>query len=163
MDLTSSSVGRHAERVAHTNGVRNDSWRCWYVYLTLKRELLSEFCGLEALLSSSDVKGFPVVSSDGQRALVGFIDRTELRYVLGKFAASLWMSMYSSWPLDRALKVQDVGEETLCLFSNRRADSEGGGLDSGQLLAIEEVQTAFFEPTSSENGLKFWPWVNQVR
>lgn len=38
---------------------------------------------LEAILGSTDVKGFPIVSSDGQRTLVGFIDRTELRYVLG--------------------------------------------------------------------------------
>jgi chloride channel 3/4/5 len=35
-------------------------------------------------LDSSTVQGFPIISSDSQRALLGYIGRTELNYVLGK-------------------------------------------------------------------------------
>ncbi|KAF8236060.1 Cl-channel protein [Tricholoma matsutake] len=101
---------------------------------------------IEAILGSTDVKGFPIVSSDGQRTLVGFIDRTELRYVL-----------------DRALKLQDIGGETSCSFSACESGSEDGGLPPhGPSLGTEEVSTAFFEPTSLDHGLKFWPWINQT-
>ena len=37
----------------------------------------------EEILAQTDVKGFPIVSADGKNILMGFIDRTELRYVLG--------------------------------------------------------------------------------
>ena len=37
----------------------------------------------ESLLSSTDVKGFPIVTADGALTLVGYIDRSELRYVIG--------------------------------------------------------------------------------
>jgi chloride channel 3/4/5 len=39
---------------------------------------------LESHLSSTNFKGFPIVSSDGSLTLVGYIDRSEIRYVLGK-------------------------------------------------------------------------------
>ena len=37
----------------------------------------------EDILARSDVKGFPIISTDGRRILMGFIERAELRYVLG--------------------------------------------------------------------------------
>jgi chloride channel 3/4/5 len=39
---------------------------------------------LDSLLSSTDVKGFPIVTSDGALTLVGYIDRSEIRHVLGE-------------------------------------------------------------------------------
>lgn len=39
---------------------------------------------LESLLSSTNVKGFPIVSSDGALTLIGYIDRSEIRHVLGE-------------------------------------------------------------------------------
>jgi hypothetical protein len=41
---------------------------------------------LETILSNTDVKGFPIVSADGALTLVGYIDRSELRYVIGRFS-----------------------------------------------------------------------------
>lgn len=38
---------------------------------------------VESLMSRTYVKGFPIVSSDGARTLVGYIGRTEMRHVLG--------------------------------------------------------------------------------
>ena len=34
-------------------------------------------------MERTDVKGFPIISADGQQHLLGYIGRTELRYVLG--------------------------------------------------------------------------------
>jgi len=48
------------------------------------------------MLSSTDAKGFPIVSSDSQRTLVGSIGRTELRYVLGMFLRVFQPRMYLS-------------------------------------------------------------------
>lgn len=39
---------------------------------------------LEEKLASTDVKGFPLVSSEPLNTLMGYIGRTELRYVLGE-------------------------------------------------------------------------------
>ena len=41
----------------------------------------------EDRLKATDVKGFPVVSADGRNLLIGYIDRSELRYVLGMHAS----------------------------------------------------------------------------
>lgn len=51
--------------------------------LRLSRGVLTRLSYADAILSSTDVKGFPIVSSDGSRKLAGYIGRTELRYVLG--------------------------------------------------------------------------------
>ena len=41
----------------------------------------------EERLKATDVKGFPVVSADGLNLLIGYIDRSELRYVLGMYGS----------------------------------------------------------------------------
>ena len=38
----------------------------------------------EDVLENADVKGFPIVSNDGKRILMGYIGRTDLRYVIGE-------------------------------------------------------------------------------
>lgn len=43
---------------------------------------------LEEILSSTAVKGFPIIYSESLRTLMGYIGRAELRYVLGKFLAA---------------------------------------------------------------------------
>ena len=57
-------------------------YHCW-------RDRTPQCRNPEAILSSTNVKGFPIVSSDGPRILVGFIGRTELRYVLGRLLQAL--------------------------------------------------------------------------
>jgi hypothetical protein len=64
--------------------------------------------------------------------------------------------------LDRAMKVQRFGTETLCSFTSHENDPDNIELANGVSLGIEEASTGFFETTSLENGLKLWPWVNQV-
>ena len=46
--------------------------------------VLTEFATVtENALSRTDVKGFPIISADDRRILMGFIDRSELLYILG--------------------------------------------------------------------------------
>ncbi|TFK44275.1 Cl-channel protein [Crucibulum laeve] len=100
---------------------------------------------VEAILSSTDVKGFPIVSADGSSTLVGYIDRTELRFVL-----------------DRARKTRRLSSDTVCLFS-KQDDHDDLDLEPGASFGLEEeVSEEFFEITTSDEGLKFWPWVNQT-
>jgi len=62
-------------------------------------------------LDSCTVQGFPIVSSDSQRALLGYIGRTELRYVL-----------------DKAREARQLGPETICEFLREsNADTVEGG------------------------------------
>jgi len=46
----------------------------------------------ESTLDNTNVNGFPIISSGG--VLVGYIGRTELRYVLGKLSTNLiWIRL----------------------------------------------------------------------
>lgn len=38
---------------------------------------------IEEELSRTDAKGFPIVSSDTRQIIMGYIGRTELRYIIG--------------------------------------------------------------------------------
>ncbi|CDO69146.1 hypothetical protein BN946_scf185042.g48 [Trametes cinnabarina] len=105
---------------------------------------------IEKILSSTDVKGFPVVSADGNRTLIGFIDRTEVQYVL-----------------ENARKVQDVGAETAVSFAAHPDDHEDddglSGLAPGPAVGLdEEISLDIMESTASHGVLKLWPWVNQT-
>ncbi|KAF9227018.1 Cl-channel protein [Gyrodon lividus] len=104
---------------------------------------------VEAVLTSTDVKGFPIVASKSSRALSGYIGRTELRYVL-----------------DKAQHMGDVTPETPCSFSRQASDQEDfvlSGITSGSALgAEEEVAVELLETTASNDVLKVWPWVNQT-
>lgn len=95
---------------------------------------------VESMLSSTDVKGFPIVSADGSLTLVGYIDRSELRYVL-----------------ERARKTRGRFSHTPCLFTPQGYDHDLDLADDG----LEDTPERFFAPTS-EGELQFWPWVNQT-
>ncbi|GLB37818.1 putative chloride channel [Lyophyllum shimeji] len=99
---------------------------------------------IEALLASTDVKGYPVVSSDGLRHIVGYIGRTELRYVL-----------------DRAKKMPRIEDDTRCLFASRDSERDE---QHGASFGIEEeaAPTGFVLSGLSDGDLRFWPWVNQT-
>ena len=44
---------------------------------------------IEALLNNTTVNGFPIATNDPQSALVGYIRRREVRYVIGTSLPSL--------------------------------------------------------------------------
>jgi len=60
--------------------------------------------------------------------------------------------------------MQDIYPDTPCLFMSEGEDHEDLGLSPGIAVGIDEdVTTNLLETTASDDGLKFWPWVNQVR
>lgn len=62
-------------------------------------------------LESTRVQGFPIISSDSQQALLGYIGRTELCYVL-----------------DKGREARQLGPETICEFVREsRANATEGG------------------------------------
>lgn len=105
---------------------------------------------VEQILSSTDVKGFPIVSSNSSRVLSGYIGRPELRYVL-----------------DQAQHMGDITPETECSFDRQSSEDQDdhvlSNVASGSALgAEEEVAAELLETTTSNNVLKLWPWVNQT-
>lgn len=53
------------------------------VRIMKKRAYPETYRPTEEILDNTDVRGFPIVSNDGRRTMMGYIGRTELRYVLG--------------------------------------------------------------------------------
>jgi len=97
---------------------------------------------VESLLSSTNVKGFPIVSSDGALTLVGYIDRSEIRYVL-----------------ERARKNRGRLANTPCLFNFRHQDHDEADLPSAN---EDDEHEEYFAPTTAGEGIQFWPWVNKT-
>jgi len=102
---------------------------------------------IEALMASADVKGFPVVAAaDGPKKFIGFIDRTEIRYVL-----------------ERVRNTREIHWDTPCIFSPPDSDTESIDMDPNPSLGVEEeFQEGFFTSTLSEHGINFSPWVNRI-
>lgn len=117
--------------------------------LTTLYTLGMRVCDVEDVLSSTDVKGFPIIASKSSYILSGYIGRTELRYVL-----------------DKAQHMGDITPETQCSFNRQASDQEHdilSGVGSGSALgAEEEVAAELLETTASNDVLKLWPWVNQT-
>jgi len=82
------SFGGHEEGPPNVVGPWNERKRRRYVD-GVNLELNGTDCITEGLLASSNYKGFPIVSSDGGLSLVGYIERSEIRYVLGKFGVGV--------------------------------------------------------------------------
>ncbi|KAI0930011.1 hypothetical protein AcV5_006822 [Taiwanofungus camphoratus] len=103
---------------------------------------------LEERLASTDVKGFPIISNDVNRDLIGYIERSELQYVL-----------------EKARQVQTISQDTPCSFSatNGQTQVELPGVTMGPAVGIDENDSLeIIETTATPEVLKFWPWVNQT-
>ncbi|KAI0728276.1 Cl-channel protein [Fomitopsis betulina] len=108
---------------------------------------------VEDRLKATDVKGFPVVSADEVSILIGYIDRSELRYVL-----------------DKARRVQNISSTTPCSFASDQDDHiqiefqvDFPGMATGPAVGIDEdISMEILETTATPGVLKFWPWVNQT-
>ncbi|KAH7339880.1 Cl-channel protein [Rhizoctonia solani] len=108
--------------------------------------------GVEEKLEHTSVQGFPVVSADSQKVLIGYIGRTELRYVIGK-----------------ARRTRDIHPSTLCSFEPPSADESQSyhvGTDTDmvrELAGVEEDDHAGITPLApSADTMHFGPWVNQT-
>lgn len=60
--------------------------------------------------------------------------------------------------------MQPISPNTLCSFKPETTTHDDLDLAQGPAVGIEEdVPTSLFDTATSGDGLKFWPWVNQVR
>ncbi|EPQ57090.1 Cl-channel protein [Gloeophyllum trabeum ATCC 11539] len=104
---------------------------------------------IERILANTKVQGYPIVSSDSSNTLIGYIGRTELRYVI-----------------DKAQQMRRVSLQTPCSFSPQRDDPERSDpLDITSALAVgldEDSAAEILEDMASDHALNFWPWVNQT-
>ncbi|KAI0779526.1 Cl-channel protein [Fomes fomentarius] len=104
---------------------------------------------LERILAKTDVKGFPIISADSRRILMGWIDRSELLYVL-----------------EKARMVQDIRRDTPVTFASDSEDqleAEFSGVTAGPAVGIDEdLSLEIMETTATPDILKVWPWVNQT-
>ncbi|CEL60646.1 putative chloride channel protein UM03490-D OS=Ustilago maydis (strain 521 / FGSC 9021) GN=UM11084,2 PE=3 SV=1 [Rhizoctonia solani AG-1 IB] len=107
---------------------------------------------VEDKLEHTTVQGFPIVSADPQRTLIGHIGRTELIYAIGK-----------------ARRAQDIHPSTLCNFEPPSADDSGShdtAVDTDvvrELAGVEEDDHAGITPlAASADIIHFGPWVNQT-
>ena len=113
---------------------------------------------LENLLSSTNVKGFPIVSSDGALTLVGYIDRSEIRYVLGELWPLFGSGMNDTFRPERARKNRGRLANTPCLFNARHQDHDEIAPEAQE----DDDHEEYFAPTTAGEGIQFWPWVNKV-
>ena len=112
------------------------------------------------------MKGFPVVSADGKRILLGFIDRTDLRYVFGACNRLCKTPLTLTSLAEKARKMQDIHPYTPVSFEaddEDREEVEMGGVTAGPAVGVDEdISTEIMETTATPDILKLWPWVNQV-
>ncbi|KAG9101548.1 glycerol ethanol, ferric requiring protein [Ceratobasidium sp. 370] len=111
---------------------------------------------VEEKLEHTAVQGFPIVSSDPHRTLLGHIGRTELRYAIGK-----------------ARRGREIHPSTLCSFEPPSAVFDADSqhiasmteLDPARELAGVEEDDHNVESTplaAAADMLEFGPWVNQT-
>ncbi|KAG6895545.1 hypothetical protein C0992_000684 [Termitomyces sp. T32_za158] len=105
----------------------------------------------EDLLEASNSHGFPIESADSLRHIIGYIGRTELRYVLGALITNA---------IDHVARLILVSRPR-CQFVRRDSEHLTHSVSFG--IEEEAAGTSFFESALSEGGLRFWLWVNLVR
>lgn len=114
------------------------------------------------------MKGYPVISADGQQHLLGYIGRMELRYVLGTSQTSP-IRICSDFLLiykDKAKRAHGASDETPCSFHSASTahDREAlSGLETGPAVADdEETFSRVIRERASSALVDFSPWVSQV-
>lgn len=157
------SIHRHEKRPYYPFGNGYACQGCWYVSVVCGAMLpscLIDCFTLESHLSSTNFKGFPIVSSDGSLTLVGYIDRSEIRYVLGKLPMLKAPYDYSILFVERARKNRGRLANIPCLFTARYQEPDD--IDLAPEVHEDDEPEEYFAPTTAGEGINFWPWVNKV-
>ncbi|ELU37695.1 Cl-channel protein [Rhizoctonia solani AG-1 IA] len=110
---------------------------------------------VEEKLEHTTVQGFPIVTTDPQKILIGYIGRTELRYAIGN--------------VGKARRTRDIHPSTLCNFEPPSIDesqAHDATVDTDvvrELAGVEEDDHAGITPlAASADIIQFGPWVNQT-
>ena len=121
----------------------------------------------ELILGNTNVNGFPIIASDNNRIIMGYIGSTELRHVLGEFHHLIIVSADLIECTDKSSKLENVSPDTICSFSpesEAHDDSRLSDLAAGPALGVDDgISTALFASTTIHDRILFWPWVNRVR
>ncbi|GAW00905.1 Cl-channel protein [Lentinula edodes] len=143
---------------------------------------------VESLISSTDVKGFPVVSGTtsgsasslssswseavagteedgnldgGKPTLLGYIGKTELKFVLEKFRKTAGhldpeIPCLFGPPLPPPPPSAPVSASRPTRLASNRVDELVQGIEE------EEIPETMFERPDGSEGMEIWPWVNQT-
>ncbi|KAA1471841.1 voltage-gated chloride channel [Dentipellis sp. KUC8613] len=116
---------------------------------------------VEEFLASTTVKGFPIITDENTRTLAGYIERAELRFVIGKSIPRSISGIINEYPfLDRARRLEDLTPDILCQFVPD--PSEQGDTNWSAIGIDEDVSANILHATATPGVLKIWPWVNQT-
>ncbi|KAK1225649.1 glycerol ethanol, ferric requiring protein [Marasmius sp. AFHP31] len=95
---------------------------------------------VEEIMSDTNVRCFPIVSSDNTQTLLGYIGRTEVLYVIERS--------------------KGVNPETPCTFSAADPDRDQENLAAG--IEDDGADAMLGSTSMGDHELNFWPWVNQT-
>jgi len=71
----------------------------------------------EHRLGEADVQGYPVIASNGSNMLVGYIGRSEIRYIIGKLVGSGRKYQFLTNGLQRSIEELVLSPMRLCVCS----------------------------------------------
>ncbi|KAG8735124.1 glycerol ethanol, ferric requiring protein [Ceratobasidium sp. 414] len=111
---------------------------------------------VEEKLEHTDVQGFPIVSSDSHRTLLGHIGRTELSYAIGKARRGREVHPNTPCSFEPLSSAFDTDAQHIATMSE---------LDPARELAGVEEDDHNVESTplaAAADMLEFGPWVNQT-
>jgi chloride channel 3/4/5 len=125
----------------------------------------------EDLLANTQYKGFAVVSTEEKGILLGYIERTEMQWVIGKVVRACAVDVRAHVSsLDKAANIQPVDANTSCSFGSiarastpRPSHEIDGDLMPGPGIGVEEsISMEILEDGATDGSIHFWPWVNQT-
>lgn len=93
---------------------------------------------------------------------MGYIDRSEIRYVLGEAPAyMILLPMFTVETIvERARRNRGRLANTPCLFSARHQENDD--IDLAPELHEDDEPEEYFASTTAGESIQFWPWVNKV-
>ncbi len=94
--------------------------------------------------------------------LLGYVDRSEIRYVLGMVVIYHWTKLCANVRIisERARKNRGRLANTPCLFTARHQEVDD--IDLAPPVHEDDEPEEYFAPTTAGEGIQFWPWVNKV-
>lgn len=72
-------------------------------------------------MQSTSYQGFPVVRSEDDRTIVGFVNKAELRYALGKLLRRV--RQHQLIQLDKAMRTRHLSPNATCTFNALPGDT----------------------------------------
>ena len=98
------------------------------------------------IVQSTNYQGFPVVKSETDRTIIGFVRKTELRYALGKSRPHDSKALLMP---DRAMRARNLSDAALCTFEYPLTDPT---TPVDIVIPNRRVSQIAVEPSSERNS-----------